>query len=66
MAVSQDGQFLYQLANGAGAIDEFHVNDDGSLSSLGTVDGLGIAAAAATRASPPADTRQLAATGQTS
>ena len=44
MAVSQDGQFLYQLANGAGAIDEFHVNDDGSLSSLGTVAGLGIAA----------------------
>ncbi len=42
-AVSQDGQFLYQLANGAGAIDEFHVNDDGSLTSVGTVDGLGIA-----------------------
>jgi 6-phosphogluconolactonase (cycloisomerase 2 family) len=41
MAVSRDGQFLYQLANGAGAIDEFHVNDDGSLSSLGTVEGVG-------------------------
>jgi 6-phosphogluconolactonase (cycloisomerase 2 family) len=43
IAVSQDGQFLYQLANLAGAIDEFHVNDDGSLSPLGTVAGLTIA-----------------------
>lgn len=42
VAVSQDGQFLYQLANAAGAIDEFHVNADGSLSSVGTVAGLGI------------------------
>jgi DNA-binding beta-propeller fold protein YncE len=42
IAASKDGQFLYELANGAGEIDEFHVNDDGSLSSLGTVSGLGV------------------------
>ncbi|BEP12697.1 hypothetical protein acdb102_10080 [Acidothermaceae bacterium B102] len=42
-AVSKDGQFLYVLVNGAGAINEYHVNDDGSLSSLGTVGGLTVA-----------------------
>jgi 6-phosphogluconolactonase (cycloisomerase 2 family) len=41
IAATQDGQFLYEEANGAGEIDEFRVNDDGSLSSLGTVAGLG-------------------------
>jgi 6-phosphogluconolactonase (cycloisomerase 2 family) len=43
IAATQDGQFLYEEANAAGEIDEFHVNDDGSLTSVGTVDGLGIA-----------------------
>jgi 6-phosphogluconolactonase (cycloisomerase 2 family) len=42
IAATPDGQFLYQEANGAGEIDEFHVNGDGSLSSLGTVAGLGV------------------------
>ena len=41
MAVTQDGQFLYEEANAAGEIDEFHVNADGSLSLIGTVAGLG-------------------------
>ncbi|MDX6204200.1 MAG: hypothetical protein QOF39_257, partial [Frankiales bacterium] len=41
IAATQDGQFLYEEANGAGEIDEFHVNADGSLSLLGTVAGLG-------------------------
>jgi 6-phosphogluconolactonase (cycloisomerase 2 family) len=41
IAATQDGQFLYEEANGAGEIDEFHVNADGSLTSLGTVAGLG-------------------------
>ena len=41
VAATQDGQFMYQLANAAGEIDEFHVNDDGSLTSVGTVGGLG-------------------------
>jgi 6-phosphogluconolactonase (cycloisomerase 2 family) len=42
IAATPDGQFLYEEANGAGEIDEFHVNGDGSLSSIGTVAGLGI------------------------
>ncbi|MDX6255516.1 MAG: hypothetical protein QOJ11_1850 [Frankiales bacterium] len=42
IAATSDGQFLYEEANGAGEIDEFHVNADGSLTSLGTVAGLGI------------------------
>ncbi|MDX6242763.1 MAG: hypothetical protein QOE76_486 [Frankiales bacterium] len=41
IAATQDGQFLYEEANGAGEIDEFQVNADGSLSLLGTVAGLG-------------------------
>jgi 6-phosphogluconolactonase (cycloisomerase 2 family) len=42
IAATLDGQFVYEEANGAGEIDEFHVNADGSLSALGTVAGLGI------------------------
>jgi DNA-binding beta-propeller fold protein YncE len=40
IAASPDGQFLYELAAGAGAIDEFAVHADGSLTSIGTVAGL--------------------------
>lgn len=40
LAASPDGRFLYQQATGAGAIDEYAVNADGSLTSLGTVAGL--------------------------
>jgi hypothetical protein len=41
MAASADGKYLYAEAGAAGAVDEFQVNPDGSLSSLGTVAGLG-------------------------
>lgn len=41
IAATQDGQFLYEEANAAGEIDEFRVNDDGSLTLIGTVAGLG-------------------------
>lgn len=41
MAVSASGPYLYGEAGGAGAIDEFRVNSDGSLSPLGSVAGLG-------------------------
>jgi len=41
MAASADGNTLYVEAGAAGAIDEFHVNADGSLTELGSVDGLG-------------------------
>jgi 6-phosphogluconolactonase (cycloisomerase 2 family) len=40
LAASPDGRFLYQQATGAGAIDEFAVHADGSLTSIGTVAGL--------------------------
>lgn len=40
LAASPDGKFLYEQAAGAGAIDEFAVHADGSLSSIGTVAGL--------------------------
>lgn len=40
LAASPDGRFLYQQATGAGAIDEYAVNADGSLTSIGTVAGL--------------------------
>jgi len=41
MAASADGSTLYVEAGGAGAVDEFHVNADGSLTSIGSVTGLG-------------------------
>lgn len=40
MAASPGGRFLYSEAGGAGAIGEFAVNSDGTLTSLGTVAGL--------------------------
>ncbi len=39
LAASSDGQFLYQEATGAGVIDEFKVNGNGSLTQIGTVAG---------------------------
>lgn len=41
MAASSDGHTLYVEAGAAGAVDEFHVNTDGTLSELGSVAGLG-------------------------
>ncbi len=41
MAASADGKYLYAEAGGAGAVDEFQVSSDGSLSPLGRVAGLG-------------------------
>lgn len=41
MAASPDGSTLYVEAGAAGAVDEFHVNSDGSLGNLGSVAGLG-------------------------
>ncbi len=41
MAASANGSTLYVEAGAAGAVDEFHVNPDGSLSDLGSVAGLG-------------------------
>jgi 6-phosphogluconolactonase (cycloisomerase 2 family) len=40
LAATADGRFLYQHAAGAGAIDEFRVGADGSLTPIGTVSGL--------------------------
>jgi hypothetical protein len=40
LVASPGGRYLYAQAGGAGAIDEFAVNSDGTLSSLGTVAGL--------------------------
>ena len=42
LAASPDGKFIYEQASGAGAIDEFAVNADGTLTSIGTVAGLGV------------------------
>ena len=40
LALTSDSLFLYALASGTGAIAAFAVNDDGSLTPLGQVDGL--------------------------
>jgi WD40 repeat protein len=40
LAGSSNGQFLYEEAGGAGAVDEFSVNSDGTLTSLGSITGL--------------------------
>ncbi len=40
LAISGDQRFLYQEANGAGSIDEFAIEADGSLTRIGTVTGL--------------------------
>ena len=39
LAASTDGRYIYQQATGAGVIDEFKVNADGSLTQIGTVTG---------------------------
>ena len=39
LAASSDGRYIYQEATGAGVIDEFKVNDNGSLTEIGTVPG---------------------------
>lgn len=39
LAVSSDGRYIYQEATGAGVIDEFKVNANGSLTQVGTVTG---------------------------
>ncbi len=41
MVASADGSTLYVEAGAAGAVDEFHINPNGSLSDLGSVAGLG-------------------------
>ena len=41
MAATPDGSTLYVEAGAAGAVDEFHVNGDGSLTPIGSVTGLG-------------------------
>ena len=40
MAISSDGKFLYSLNAGIGTIGIFGINKDGSLTSLGSVDGV--------------------------
>lgn len=40
LAISGDQRFLYQEANGAGAIDEFAIGADGALTRIGRVTGL--------------------------
>ena len=42
LAASGDDKYLYQLATGAGVIDEYRIGQNGSLSLIGTVTGLGI------------------------
>jgi YD repeat-containing protein len=39
LAATGDGRYIYQEATGAGVIDEFKVNDNGSLTQFGTVTG---------------------------
>jgi 6-phosphogluconolactonase (cycloisomerase 2 family) len=40
LAGSSNGRFVYVEAGGAGAVDEFSVNPDGTLTSLGSITGL--------------------------
>jgi 6-phosphogluconolactonase (cycloisomerase 2 family) len=40
LAGSSNGQYLYVDAGGAGAVDEFAINSDGTLTSLGSITGL--------------------------
>ena len=41
LAASANGKYLYDEAGAAGAVDEFRINSDGSLSPIGSVPGLG-------------------------
>lgn len=40
LAASRDGKFLYEQATGGGAIDEYRIGSDGSLTPIGAVTGL--------------------------
>ena len=39
-AATPNGRFLYVTAGGAGTVDEFHINSDGTLFEIGMVTGL--------------------------
>lgn len=39
MGISADGQYLYNLQVAAGRVGEFHINADGSLTTVGTIGG---------------------------
>jgi 6-phosphogluconolactonase (cycloisomerase 2 family) len=41
LAVSSDGQYLYAETGGEGIVDEYQIGAGGSLSEIGTIDGLG-------------------------
>jgi hypothetical protein len=41
LAASSDGQFLYAETGGEGIVDEFQIGSGGSLSEIGTINGLG-------------------------
>ena len=41
LATSANGKYLYDEVGAAGAVDEFRINSDGSLSPIGSVSGLG-------------------------
>ena len=41
LATSANGKYLYNEVGAAGAVDEFRINSDGSLSPIGSVSGLG-------------------------
>ena len=41
LTAAANGKYLYAEAGIAGAVDEFHISSDGSLSPLGVVAGLG-------------------------
>ncbi len=42
LAATGNGRFVYQLATGAGVLDELAVGADGSLTRIGTVPGIGV------------------------
>jgi hypothetical protein len=41
LATSANGKYLYDEVGAAGAVDEFRINSDGSLTAIGSVSGLG-------------------------
>jgi len=41
LATSANGKYLYDEVGAAGAVDEFRINSDGSLTPIGSVPGLG-------------------------
>jgi 6-phosphogluconolactonase (cycloisomerase 2 family) len=45
MATSNDGRFLFSLANGNGTLNAFRIAADGSLKSLGSASGIPASAA---------------------